>query len=40
MQNLRKGNKDRAKLLDKDVGDIRRDGKASNSIIATWQISF
>jgi tetratricopeptide (TPR) repeat protein len=27
-------------LLQKDVGDSRRDGTASNSIIATWQISF
>ncbi|KAF2802651.1 HET-domain-containing protein [Mytilinidion resinicola] len=31
---------DRARLLTKDVGDDRRDGRASNSIIATWQISF
>jgi hypothetical protein len=31
---------DRAHLLKKDVGDSRRDGKASNSVIATWQISF
>ena len=31
---------DRARLLKQDVGDIRRDGLASNSIIATWQISF
>ncbi|XTI88858.1 hypothetical protein V2W45_1238678, partial [Cenococcum geophilum] len=31
---------DRARLLKKDIGDSRRDGRASNSIIATWQISF
>ncbi|KAF2464103.1 TPR-like protein [Lindgomyces ingoldianus] len=31
---------DRARLLKKDVGDSRRDGRASNSIITTWQISF
>lgn len=30
----------RARLLNKDVGDSRRDGRASNSIIATWHISF
>jgi len=32
--------KERAKLLEKDIGDTRRDGTASNSIMATWQISF
>jgi hypothetical protein len=31
---------DRSKLLKKDMGDIRRDATASNSIITTWQISF
>jgi tetratricopeptide (TPR) repeat protein len=35
-----RSDKDRARLLKKDVGDSRRDGQASNSIIATWQISF
>ena len=40
LQDLRKGDRDRAKLLDMDIGDSRRDGTASNSIIATWQISF
>src|SRR6266480_1533634 len=40
LQDLRKGDRDRAKLLDTDIGDFRRDGTASNSIIATWQISF
>ena len=40
LQNLRKGDADRAKLLEKDVGDSRRDGNASNSIIANWQMSF
>ncbi|KAF2193440.1 TPR-like protein [Zopfia rhizophila CBS 207.26] len=34
------GDHNRARLLKKDVGDSRRDGRASNSIIATWQISF
>ncbi|KIM96916.1 hypothetical protein OIDMADRAFT_131494 [Oidiodendron maius Zn] len=40
LQDLHKGDRDRANLLDTDVGDFRRDGTASNSIIATWQISF
>lgn len=40
LQDLRKGDRDRAKLLQIDLGDTRRDGTASNSIIATWQISF
>lgn len=39
LQDLR-GDKERASLLKMDVGDSRRDGRASNSIIATWQISF
>ncbi|PVH68041.1 hypothetical protein DL98DRAFT_634240 [Cadophora sp. DSE1049] len=40
LRDLRGSDKDRASLLKKDVGDTRRDGRASNSIIATWQISF
>ncbi|KAN0085314.1 P-loop containing nucleoside triphosphate hydrolase protein [Elaphomyces granulatus] len=40
LQDLQKSDTDRAKLLNKHVIDTRRDGKASNSIIATWQISF
>ena len=40
LQDLHKGDRDRAKLLDMDIGDSRRDNTASNSIIATWQISF
>ncbi|KAF1974637.1 TPR-like protein [Bimuria novae-zelandiae CBS 107.79] len=40
LQDLRKGDRDRAKLLEMDMEDSRRDGTASNSIIATWQISF
>jgi tetratricopeptide (TPR) repeat protein len=35
-----RGDKDRAALLEKDLGDSRRDQSASNSIIGTWQISF
>ncbi|KAF2476779.1 TPR-like protein [Lindgomyces ingoldianus] len=40
LQDLRKGDQDRANLLEMDIEDSRRDGTASNSIIATWQISF
>src|SRR5256886_1569104 len=40
LHNLHKSDGERASLLKKDVGDSRRDGRASNSIIATWQISF
>ncbi|KAF2654106.1 TPR-like protein [Lophiostoma macrostomum CBS 122681] len=40
LQGLRKGGRGRGKLLQMDLGDTRRDGTASNSIIATWQISF
>jgi tetratricopeptide (TPR) repeat protein len=37
---VRRSEHDRARLLNKDVGDSRRDGRASNSIITTWHISF
>jgi tetratricopeptide (TPR) repeat protein len=40
LDDIRRSDRDRARLLKKDVGDSRRDGRASNSIIATWQISF
>jgi tetratricopeptide (TPR) repeat protein len=40
LDELHKSDRGRAKLLKQDVGDSRRDGRASNSIIATWQISF
>ncbi|KAF2473618.1 TPR-like protein [Lindgomyces ingoldianus] len=40
LQDLRKGDQERGKLLEMDIDDSRRDGAASNSIIATWQISF
>jgi tetratricopeptide (TPR) repeat protein len=40
LQDLCKSDGDRANLLKKDVGDSRRDGRASNSIIATWGITF
>jgi tetratricopeptide (TPR) repeat protein len=40
LQDLKKSDSDRIKLLNKHISDSRRDGKASNAIIATWQISF
>jgi tetratricopeptide (TPR) repeat protein len=40
LDKMRRSDHDQAQLLRKDVGDSRRDGRASNSIIATWQISF
>jgi tetratricopeptide (TPR) repeat protein len=40
LDKIRGSDHDRARLLGEDVGDTRRDGRASNSIIATWQISF
>jgi tetratricopeptide (TPR) repeat protein len=40
LQGLRKSDQDEGQLLKMDLGDLRRDGTASNSIIATWQISF
>jgi hypothetical protein len=40
LQDLRKGNQDRAILLEMDIKDSHRDSTASNSIIATRQISF
>jgi tetratricopeptide (TPR) repeat protein len=35
-----KSDQSKASLLDYDTGDLRRDLSASNSVIATWQISF
>ena len=40
LNDFRRSEKDRASLLNKAVRDRRRDGKASNSILGTWQISF
>jgi tetratricopeptide (TPR) repeat protein len=37
---IRRSDKEQARLLRKDLGDSRRDNSATNSIIATWQISF
>ena len=40
LKDFRRSEKDRASLLNNAVRDPRRDGKASNSVLATWQISF
>ncbi|KAK2788839.1 hypothetical protein FQN53_003026 [Emmonsiellopsis sp. PD_33] len=40
LDDLRQSDSVRASLLKYDVGDDRRDGEASNSIIATWHMSF
>jgi tetratricopeptide (TPR) repeat protein len=37
---FRKSERDQSRLLTKDLGDARRDGRASNSIMMTWQTSF
>jgi hypothetical protein len=40
LDELRRSERDRARFLETDLGDNRRDVHASSSIIATWQISF
>jgi hypothetical protein len=40
LDQLRKSDKSKANLLNRDAGDLRRDPRVSNSIITTWQISF
>jgi hypothetical protein len=40
LNDFHQSDKGRAKLLEKDIGDVRRDGTKSNSIMATWQISY
>lgn len=40
VEEVRRSARDRARPLIKDAGDSRRDRQASNSLIATWQISF
>jgi tetratricopeptide (TPR) repeat protein len=40
LDRLRKSDKSKANLLNRDAGDLRRDPRVSNSIITTWQISF
>ena len=40
LSDFRRSEKDRASLLNIAIRDRRRDGSASNSVLATWQISF
>jgi hypothetical protein len=40
LEELGRSDADRAKLLRRDLGDPRRDERASNSIITTWHVSF
>ena len=40
LQDFRRSEKDRASLLNIAIRDRRRNGRASNSVLATWQISF
>ena len=40
LKDLQQNETDKASLLKVAVKDRRRDGRASNSILATWQISF
>lgn len=40
VKEVQRSDSDRARLLNEDLGDIRRDHEASNSIMTTWQISF
>ncbi len=40
LHDLKKSDTGRVRLLNKNIIDTRRDGNSSNSVIATWQISF
>jgi tetratricopeptide (TPR) repeat protein len=40
MDKLRKNEKSRLSLLNREEGDLRRDREARNSIVLTWEISF
>jgi hypothetical protein len=40
LNEFRRNDKKKENLLNRDAGDLRRDGSASNSVITTWQISF
>jgi hypothetical protein len=37
---LRKNERSKLSLLNRDEGNLRRDGEAKNSIVLTWEISF
>ncbi|KAJ4167390.1 hypothetical protein NW754_011205 [Fusarium falciforme] len=40
LDEFRRSDKKRASLLNRDVGDLRRDETASNLIVTIWQITF
>ncbi|KXJ84996.1 P-loop containing nucleoside triphosphate hydrolase protein [Microdochium bolleyi] len=40
LEHFRKNEKKKESLLDQDLGDLRRDGTAANSVVVTWQITF
>jgi tetratricopeptide (TPR) repeat protein len=40
LDEFHRNDRKKANLLNRDAGDLRRDGSASNSVITTWQISF
>ncbi|KAB5566910.1 P-loop containing nucleoside triphosphate hydrolase protein [Coniochaeta sp. 2T2.1] len=40
LADFRESERQRTRLLGHDAGDLRRDGGASNAMLATWQISF
>ncbi|KAI0103841.1 P-loop containing nucleoside triphosphate hydrolase protein [Nemania sp. FL0031] len=40
LNEFKKNERKKSSLLNHDAGDLRRDESASNSVIATWQISF
>jgi tetratricopeptide (TPR) repeat protein len=40
LDEFHKNDKKKANLLNRDAGDLRRDGSASNSVVTTWQMSF
>ncbi|KAH7016535.1 P-loop containing nucleoside triphosphate hydrolase protein, partial [Microdochium trichocladiopsis] len=40
LEQFRKSEKKKESLLDRDLGDLRRDGMAANSVVVTWQITF
>ncbi|KAK1978876.1 hypothetical protein LZ30DRAFT_198966 [Colletotrichum cereale] len=40
LADFHKSEKNKASLLNRNMGDLRRDPSASNSIVTTWQITF
>jgi tetratricopeptide (TPR) repeat protein len=40
LEKYRSSDKSKTSLLNREAGNLRRDGEASNSVILTWQISF